>query len=186
MDDLGFVVPEGATDCHMHIFGNMAAYPPAAWRAYDPTPATLPALGGIAYHWSSHALLSGTTATVTGDGKASASFAAPFQIRALAFDGAGDARFELWVDAGAGIENLDVALTVVGGAPLAGLATSTGNDPAPDPDDDVNGDDNGTQNGAVVVSRAVTLTDNGEPTSEDGNNDTNLTVDFGFIGDYSI
>jgi predicted TIM-barrel fold metal-dependent hydrolase len=42
MDDLGFVVPEGATDCHMHIFGNMAAYPPAAWRAYDPTPATLP------------------------------------------------------------------------------------------------------------------------------------------------
>ncbi len=82
------------------------------------TPATLPALGGIAYHWSSHALLSGTTATVTGDGKASASFAAPFQIRALAFDGAGDARFELWVDAGAGIENLDVALTVGGGAPL--------------------------------------------------------------------
>ena len=33
MTDLGFVVPEGATDCHMHIFGNMAAYPPAAWRA---------------------------------------------------------------------------------------------------------------------------------------------------------
>jgi Ca2+-binding RTX toxin-like protein len=83
------------------------------------TPATLPALGGIAYHWNSHALLSGTTATVTGDGKASASFAAPFQIRALAFDTAGDARFELWVDAGAGIENLDVALTVGGGAPIA-------------------------------------------------------------------
>ncbi|MDC8014151.1 GEVED domain-containing protein [Tahibacter soli] len=70
----------------------------------------------------------------------------------------------------------------VGGAPLSGLSTSTGNDPAPDPDDDVNGDDNGTQSGAAVVSRAVTLTDNGEPTSEDGNNDTNLTVDFGFFG----
>ena len=25
----------------MHIFGDMATYPPAAWRAYDPTPATL-------------------------------------------------------------------------------------------------------------------------------------------------
>jgi predicted TIM-barrel fold metal-dependent hydrolase len=37
----GFAVPEGATDCHMHIFGEPAAYPPAAWRAYDPTPATL-------------------------------------------------------------------------------------------------------------------------------------------------
>jgi predicted TIM-barrel fold metal-dependent hydrolase len=42
MTDLGFVVPDGATDCHMHIFGDPAAYPPAAWRAYDPTPATLP------------------------------------------------------------------------------------------------------------------------------------------------
>ncbi len=42
MPDPGFVVPAGATDCHMHIFGDMAAYPPAALRAYDPTPATLP------------------------------------------------------------------------------------------------------------------------------------------------
>lgn len=67
-----------------------------------------------------------------------------------------------------------------GGGALAGLATSTGNDPAPDPDDDVNGDDNGTDVGALIASRAVTLTDNGEPTADDGNNDTNLTVDFGF------
>ena len=42
MSELGFAVPEGATDCHMHIFGDPAAYPPGAWRAYDPTPATLP------------------------------------------------------------------------------------------------------------------------------------------------
>ena len=42
MPDPGFVVPAGATDCHMHIFGDPATYPPAAWRAYDPTPATLP------------------------------------------------------------------------------------------------------------------------------------------------
>lgn len=68
-----------------------------------------------------------------------------------------------------------------GGEPLVGLASSTGNDPAPDPDDDVNGDDNGRTDDALVQSLPVTLTDNGEPTSEDGNNDTNLTVDFGFI-----
>jgi predicted TIM-barrel fold metal-dependent hydrolase len=37
----GFAVPAGATDCHMHVFGETAAYPPASWRAYDPTPATL-------------------------------------------------------------------------------------------------------------------------------------------------
>jgi uncharacterized repeat protein (TIGR01451 family) len=68
-----------------------------------------------------------------------------------------------------------------GGQPLAGLESASGNDPAPDPDDDVNGDDNGTALGALVASRPVTLTDNGEPTSEDGDNDTNLTVDFGFV-----
>lgn len=68
-----------------------------------------------------------------------------------------------------------------GGGALAGLVSSTGNDPAPDPDDDVNGDGNGTDVGALTASLPVTLTDNGEPTSEDGNNDTNLTVDFGFI-----
>jgi large repetitive protein len=68
-----------------------------------------------------------------------------------------------------------------GGGALAGRVTATGNDPAPDPDDDVNGDDNGTDFGALVASRPVTLTDNGEPTSEDGDSDTNLTVDFGFV-----
>ncbi|HEV7767639.1 MAG TPA: GEVED domain-containing protein [Thermoanaerobaculia bacterium] len=68
-----------------------------------------------------------------------------------------------------------------GGSALSGLSTSTGNDPAPDPDDDANGDDNGTNIGSLIASRPVTLSDNGEPTSEDGNNDSNLTVDFGFI-----
>ena len=43
MPDPGFAVPPGACDCHMHIFGDPARYPPAAWRAYDPTPAELPA-----------------------------------------------------------------------------------------------------------------------------------------------
>ncbi|HSK74979.1 MAG TPA: IPTL-CTERM sorting domain-containing protein, partial [Thermoanaerobaculia bacterium] len=68
-----------------------------------------------------------------------------------------------------------------GGGALSGKVTATGNDPAPDPDDDANGDDNGTDVGALTASLPVTLTDNGEPTAEDGNNDTNLTVDFGFI-----
>ncbi|HEX9982148.1 MAG TPA: GEVED domain-containing protein [Thermoanaerobaculia bacterium] len=67
-----------------------------------------------------------------------------------------------------------------GGGALSGLASSTGNDPAPDPDNDVNGDDNGAAVGALIASRPVTLTNLGEPTSEDGNNATNLTVDFGF------
>jgi uncharacterized repeat protein (TIGR01451 family) len=68
-----------------------------------------------------------------------------------------------------------------GGGALSGKVSSTGNDPAPDPDDDVNGDDNGTAVGALTASLPVTLTSNGEPTSEDGNANTNLTVDFGFI-----
>ncbi|MEO8460694.1 MAG: GEVED domain-containing protein, partial [Dokdonella sp.] len=66
------------------------------------------------------------------------------------------------------------------GGALAGMISSTGNDPAPDPDDDVNGDDNGTAVGAVVQSRPITLTVGGEPTSEDGDANTNLTLDFGF------
>ncbi len=69
----------------------------------------------------------------------------------------------------------------VGGGALFGYTTATGNDPAPDPDDDVNGDDNGTHLGALIAARPVTLTANGEPTHEDGNANTNLTVDFGFI-----
>jgi uncharacterized repeat protein (TIGR01451 family) len=68
-----------------------------------------------------------------------------------------------------------------GGGALFGLSTSTGNDPAPDPDNDVDGDDNGTNLGALIGSKPVTLTNGGEPTSEDGDPNTNLTVDFGFI-----
>jgi hypothetical protein len=59
--------------------------------------------------------------------------------------------------------------------------SSTGNGTAPDPDDDQDRDDNGDpQAGAGVVSAAVTLMDQDEPTSEDGDAQTNLTVDFGF------
>ncbi len=63
---------------------------------------------------------------------------------------------------------------------LAGLSSSTGNDPASDPDDNVNGDDNGTSlAGAGVVSQAISLSGGEEPTN--GGN-SNLTVDFGFFG----
>lgn len=33
---IGFAVPAGACDCHMHIFGDPGEYPPASHRAYDP------------------------------------------------------------------------------------------------------------------------------------------------------
>ncbi len=36
-------VPAHACDCHMHVFGPLHAYPPAARRTYTPVPAPLPA-----------------------------------------------------------------------------------------------------------------------------------------------
>ena len=74
----------------------------------------------------------------------------------------------------------------LGSGALFGLNTSTGNDPAPDPDNDADGDDNGTNIGALIASHPVTLSVAGEPTSEDGNNNTNLTVDFGFTTSPSV
>ncbi|NOY42214.1 MAG: DUF11 domain-containing protein [Planctomycetes bacterium] len=67
---------------------------------------------------------------------------------------------------------------------LAGLNSSTGNDPAADPDDNVNNDDNGTpMAGAGVVSQAIMLSGGSEPTNDgDSNSNSNLTVDFGFFG----
>ena len=91
---------------------------------------------------------------------------------------AGRYRFDL-LDSGDYIVVVDLD-NFSGSGELSGKVTSTGNDPAPDPDDDVNGDDNGTDIGAVLASQAVTLEDNNEPTTDDGDNDTNLTVDFGF------
>ncbi|MFN3373507.1 MAG: SdrD B-like domain-containing protein, partial [Chloroflexus sp.] len=57
-----------------------------------------------------------------------------------------------------------------------------------DPDNDADNDDNGigpnvpimTDTSGSVASQAITLSINGEPTAEDGNSNTNLTVDFGF------
>ena len=62
------------------------------------------------------------------------------------------------------------------------LCCHTSLDGAPDPDNDVNNDDNGYEiAGQGVVSKTISLQNNGEPVN-DGDNDsnTNLTVDFGF------
>lgn len=64
------------------------------------------------------------------------------------------------------------------GGPLNGLSSS--DIVTPDPDNDVDGDNNGYEYVGLILSSPITLQDNGEPTSEDGNNDTNLTLDFGF------
>ena len=34
-------VPADATDCHIHVFGELHRYPPAAKRSYTPLPASL-------------------------------------------------------------------------------------------------------------------------------------------------
>jgi uncharacterized repeat protein (TIGR01451 family) len=66
--------------------------------------------------------------------------------------------------------------------PLAGLRSSLGD--GADPDNDQNNDDNGTPlAGAGVVSQAVTLIGDAEPTNDgDADSDSNRTVDFGFFG----
>lgn len=67
---------------------------------------------------------------------------------------------------------------------LSGLRSSLDGAEAVDPDNDVNSDDNGTPlAGAGVVSQAIMLMGDGEPTNDgDTDNDTNRTVDFGFFG----
>lgn len=64
---------------------------------------------------------------------------------------------------------------------LEGLVSSSGL--AADPDNDVNNDDNGTAAaGAGVVSQAITLAGNSEPTNDGDSSNSNRTVDFGFFG----
>ena len=71
---------------------------------------------------------------------------------------------------------------------LEGRSSSTGNQPTPDPDDNVNSDDNGDElSGQGVVSQAITLVANNEPTNDgDSDPDTNLTLDFGFFADIDL
>ncbi|WP_313915898.1 GEVED domain-containing protein [Tahibacter sp.] len=82
--------------------------------------------------------------------------------------------------------------------PPAGYRTSTGSglppylptgtyEPAPDPDNDVNNDDNGTLQGAVIRSAPVTLSVGGEPVNDgDADANSNLSVDFGLVGNFDL
>jgi len=74
------------------------------------------------------------------------------------------------------------------GGPLAGMSTSTGNDPSPDPDNNVDGDDNGGFLSLVgVVSQAITLATGAEPTNDgDSDDNTNFTLDFGFVPNVDV
>ncbi|HVR08987.1 MAG TPA: IPTL-CTERM sorting domain-containing protein, partial [Thermoanaerobaculia bacterium] len=66
-----------------------------------------------------------------------------------------------------------------GSGPLAGLVSSTGNDPAPSPNTCTEGVDKGTPIGSLVGSLQFTLTA-GQTNCGDGGPNTNYTVDFGF------
>jgi len=73
-------------------------------------------------------------------------------------------------------------LNFLGGGALFGRQSSSGNNPTPDPDDDQDNDDNGPAIGTNgVVSLPVTLAVGVEPVDEDGDVNTNLSVDFGFV-----
>ncbi len=66
---------------------------------------------------------------------------------------------------------------------LNSRTTSTGNNvsgAAPNPSNDVDSDDNGTLSGSNTVSAGLVLVAGSEPTSEDSNANTNMTLDFGF------
>ncbi len=74
------------------------------------------------------------------------------------------------------------ASNFTGTGELGDYLSSTGNGVAPDPDDNENHDDNGEHlENHGVVSQAITLADGIEPINDgDGDNNSNLTVDFGF------
>ena len=110
------------------------------------------------------------------------------------FDSGTDAQLATTITAGGGlysfgslapgdyIVRIDASNFASGGA-LAGVVVAPGGN---DPDDNVDNDSNGIVSGALgsggfVVSRAITLTDNGETTIDGtGQFNTNDTLDFGF------
>ncbi|WP_442482034.1 SdrD B-like domain-containing protein [Aeoliella sp. SH292] len=106
----------------------------------------------------------------------------------LADDTTDSSGFYLFEDLLPGDYVLRIAASEFGASePLNGLASSTGNETAglaPDPDNNVNNDDNGYALASFgVVTQAIALTGNAEPTNDgDSDNNTNLTVDFGFYG----
>ncbi|NTV64036.1 MAG: DUF11 domain-containing protein, partial [Oscillochloris sp.] len=89
--------------------------------------------------------------------------------------------------AGNYIAVIDASNFAAGGA-LAGMRSSTGNEPTPDPDNNVDNDDNGDMLGGRVVSKQITVSVNGEPSiAVDGDDaNGNQTLDFGVINGASL
>ncbi|HNP87308.1 MAG TPA: SdrD B-like domain-containing protein [Kouleothrix sp.] len=84
-----------------------------------------------------------------------------------------------------------------GNGVLVGYTSSTGAigtnqqnggpyEPAPGANNDIDSDDNGTVSGQGIVSGPVVLSSGGEPVLEDGDSDSNLTIDFGVFMPASI
>lgn len=65
---------------------------------------------------------------------------------------------------------------------LTNFVSSTGNDPTPDPDNNIDDDDNGGDVAGTIVSAAISLAIEDEPTNDgDSDDNTNLTLDFGVL-----
>jgi Ca2+-binding RTX toxin-like protein len=75
-------------------------------------------ISGMAYHWKNRALLPDVSVTAAGDGRP-AGATSPIEIRGLGFDANGDARFEVWANAGAAVSSLAFDLRVGGAAPVS-------------------------------------------------------------------
>lgn len=68
-------------------------------------------VSGMTYHWKSHALLSGVSISAAGDGKPPGG-SSLFEIRGLTVNANGDATFDIYANAGEGIENFGFELRV--------------------------------------------------------------------------
>ncbi len=117
---------------------------------------------------------------VNGNGSADADEFVAASVTATVGGQAGHYRFDT-LPAGDYLVRV-AARNFIGDGALFDLQSSSGNDPAPDPDDDIDDDDNGPDPTAEgITSLPVTLSIGSEPTSEDGDADTNLSIDFGFV-----
>ena len=101
------------------VFGNdVASFSATATRVVPSD-----AFSGMAYHWKSHALLSGVTLSAAGDGR-HAGAASLLELRGLSFDANGDARFDVFAHAGTGIGSFAFDLRAGGDAPVTWTGSS--------------------------------------------------------------
>ncbi len=121
-----FTYSDPAGDQASGVLQDVAGNDVASFSASATRTAASSSVSGMTYHWKSHALLSGVTVFVAGDGKApgATSF---LEIRGLSFDANGDVRFDVYANAGAGIENFGFDLRVGGTATVTWTETSFAN-----------------------------------------------------------